>query len=229
MFDLSSISPEKKIILHHIPKCGGTSLRVTLRTALMCSGVRPEHIYLSNGHNPNIMSLSDLSNAERNLAKSCAVLAHIDARLIHKLNGNLIITIIRHPIHRAFSAFNHFVLMDNPESEDLVTIFKNKRETFDRMFGNLYSTSGPYGLKHVNYSFVLIYERLNNDIHKMLKSLGFPKFPIPNIDPSPASSQNHPNRFKFNEHDPDHIEIWNYLKERLSDDIAMYEDFASKN
>ena len=225
----SCATVNKKLIFHHIPKCGGSSLRETLRMSLICGGVNPNTIYFAGLGKPNLMSNQELTSVWNEISKATAVLSHIDARFIPKVQGGQVVTCIRHPITRAISAFNHFPLMKEPDCVDLVTMFKSQRQKFDRLFANLYSRPGAYGLGHTDYAYVVVYERIYEDVPKMLEKLGLPVVPVPHVDPSPRVSHQHASRFKFDENNPDHQEIWQYLEKRLAPDIELYEKYLNRN
>ena len=220
-----SINCDKKLVFHHIPKCGGSSLRETLRMALVCGGYHPNCVYVAGSGRTNLMSENELLSVKAQVDNSVAILSHIDAGLIKQISPGKIITCIRHPITRAISAFNHFTLMKESECEDLVTLFKQNKGKFNSLFGCLYSRRGAYGLGACNYEYVLIYERLQEDVPKMLAKLGLPNIPLPHIDPSPLASRNHKSRFCFDQSNSDHQEIWKYLETKLEPDIQIYNQY----
>ena len=215
---------ESKLVFHHIPKCGGSSLRETLRMALVCGGCDPNSIYVAGPGKANLMSERELLSVKPQIKDSVAVLSHIDARLIKRVSPGKIITCIRHPITRAISAFNHFTLMKELDCEDLVTLFKENKAKFNRLFGCLYSRPGGYGLGTCEYEYVLVYERLKEDVPKLLAKLGLPNIPLPHVDPSPSVSRKHKSRFNYDATNPDHLEIWEYLENKLAPDIQVYNE-----
>lgn len=217
-------TPAKRLVFQHIPKCGGSSLRVVLKRALVASGVPPSQIYVAGGGLPNLMSEADIERAAPRLKDAVAILAHIDIRLLPRLDCGTLVTCIRHPVARAVSAFNHFDLMKDPATMSLESLYCDHPATFSVKFRPLYSDeSGPYHLlERSRYKFVAIHEHLEQDVPNMLSALGLPSMPMVHVDPAPARTKSNANRFVYDETKPEHVAMWRNMHLQLLDDHAVY-------
>jgi hypothetical protein len=211
-----------EFIFYHIPKCGGSSIRVFLKNMFLHKGFTREQIYIASEseNKPNIMDEAKLETFMTKFNKTKIVLSHIDNNFYEKLNSNFKITCVRNPIHRAISSFNHFILMDNPNANIVELYNQNKLNT---IIQNCYDC--PIWLrKNLNdYNYIVVFENLEADLNQISSMMNVTsKIEIPHVDPAKKNKETNSNIFKLNFKNAIHKDIYNSLKLLLAKDIEIY-------
>ena len=219
------ITDSFEFVFYHIPKCGGTSLRQFFKKLYLTNGFHEEDIYLScnTTNNIDIMNSDILTTILPVLKKKKIVLAHINHKLYPKLPSKMNITCIRNPIHRFISSFNHFTLQSNP-TYNLEQLYLHDRDQFDKLCNNCYGcTSNSWFRNNISdFNFIIIFENLDADLKYVTNMLKFSTpIDVPHIDPCKKNKLN-PNHFKFDMNNSIHKDIYEYIRQRLSKDIAIY-------
>lgn len=214
-----------EFVFYHIPKCGGTSLRTFFKQLYLTNGFHEEDIYVScNALNKsNIMNSDMLDKMLPVLNNTKIVLAHINHKLYPRLPSKFNITCIRNPINRFISSFNHFTLQSNPDY-NLEHLYLDDRVQFDKLCTNCYTCPSKIWFRNniLDFNFIIIFENIDADLKYVTNMLKFTtSIDVPHIDPCKQNKHN-PNHFKFDMNNHVHKEMYEYITQRLSRDISIY-------
>ena len=210
------------LVFYHIPKCGGTSIRNYIGKIFLKKNYPVDNIYISKVSNglKDLMSEKDIESMKDVLKNKKVILSHINNKLHMLLKSKINITCIRNPINRLVSSFNHFTLL-NDNSKTLTDIYLNDKASFDKLCQNIYNNKIWMREIH-DYDYIIIFENLENDLIQIKNKLQVnDAIPIDHQDPGKMNKTNK-NYFKWDFENSTHVDMYEYIKVRLKEDIDKY-------
>jgi len=211
------ISPERKLIVLHTPKCGGTSLRASLRAAF---GDDQFYLDYTAGRHAKVASSDEV--------KESIIYGHFPAVKYQHLDNAMWVTLLRHPVDRMLSLYFNWRYCAIEPWEGVVSALR-RRVSLGKIglleFAALPAMSNRLsrvffgGFDMRRFNLIILQDNYDEGVRRLGESLGIPlRAESRNVSSSRSEEYERERRRVTTE-----LETMQRLNEILQEDIQFYE------